>query len=284
MAQSDLERRLFRVFDYQSGRESIRTLHLLLQMVGKVRLASVSPRRNFQHVTLFVDTRGFTTRPIRYRGGAFEIVLNAVEYAVHVSTSDGRSEVVALQPVVADFYRSFSRALDTLGIDVSIKPEPYDVPGESTPFGADTARRELDPATLRAIWRTYLGVSSVLEEFAFEFTGAVTSPQFYWHHIDISSYRFGPRTGARDLGTQQISSGFWIGDEQVGEPMVFSYLYPAPEEPINDSRLDALGTVWAANRTAMARYNELVTADDPYAACLSFYRATYEAFMASGGW
>jgi hypothetical protein len=38
------------------------TLHLWVQIVGKVRMASVSPRNHWWHVPLYVDVRGLTTR------------------------------------------------------------------------------------------------------------------------------------------------------------------------------------------------------------------------------
>ena len=50
------------------------TLHLWVQIVGKVRMASTAPRNHWWHVPLYVDVRGLTTRRMQARSGvAFEI-------------------------------------------------------------------------------------------------------------------------------------------------------------------------------------------------------------------
>lgn len=48
-------------------------------------------RENYQHLTLFVDSRGFTTRPIAWGGIDFDIGLDLVDLVCRIRTSDGRS-------------------------------------------------------------------------------------------------------------------------------------------------------------------------------------------------
>ncbi len=43
------------------------TLHLWVQIVGKVRMASTAPRNHWWHATLYVDARGLTTRRMHQR-------------------------------------------------------------------------------------------------------------------------------------------------------------------------------------------------------------------------
>jgi hypothetical protein len=43
------------------------TLHLWLQVVGKIKLAYVPPKNHWWHVTLHLDARGLTTRRIPRR-------------------------------------------------------------------------------------------------------------------------------------------------------------------------------------------------------------------------
>lgn len=273
---------LFQVFDYVAGKESLRSLHLIMQIVGKVRLKLFPERASFQHVTLFTDSRGFTTRPIHYRGIAFEVVIDITDMVCRVVTSDGRSSVIPLQTPIATFYRSFEEALANLNLGISIKPHPYDIPGETTPFGEDTRRRDFDHKTIRNIWQIYLGINMVLEELASGFGGKITYPQFYWHHIDISSFRFyQPDGGAPE---QSISSGFWIGDDSVGEPMLFSYLYPTPGEVAVGAELVPDGAFWGDNRMALLKYNDVAASSDAYHECLSFYRSAAVVFAETGNW
>jgi hypothetical protein len=49
------------------------TLHMLMQMVGKTRLALAPMQNHWWHVPLYVTTRGLATSPIPYRNITFEI-------------------------------------------------------------------------------------------------------------------------------------------------------------------------------------------------------------------
>jgi hypothetical protein len=282
MVSSEFSPGLFQTFDYADGKDTLRSLHLIWQIVGKVRMKLFPTRESYQHVTLFTDSRGFTTRPIPYRGIAFEVAIDMVDSVCRVVTSDGRSSVVPLQTPIATFYQSFVDALASLKLDVPMKPEPYDIPGETTPFPADTRHRDFDARTARSIWQIYLGINMVLEDLASGFRGKVTYPQFYWHHIDISSYRF--YRPDHSTPEQSISSGFWIGDDSVGEPMLFSYLYPTPGELSADASLVPASAFWGDNHMALLRYNAVADSPDPYKSCQSFYQSAVAIFAETGNW
>ena len=51
------------------------TLHLYCQILGKVRLATTSPRNHWWNVPLYVDVRGLTTRRLHHEGTTFELEL-----------------------------------------------------------------------------------------------------------------------------------------------------------------------------------------------------------------
>ena len=60
--------------------ETKTTLHLWLQIVGKVRMASTAPRNHWWHVPLYVDVRGLTTRRMHATAGvAFEISFDFID-------------------------------------------------------------------------------------------------------------------------------------------------------------------------------------------------------------
>ena len=46
-----------------------KTLHLWVQIVGKIRMASTAPRNHWWHVPLYVDVRGLTTRRMHSKSG-----------------------------------------------------------------------------------------------------------------------------------------------------------------------------------------------------------------------
>src|SRR5436309_15070208 len=74
------------------------TLHLWAQIVGKVRMASTTPRNHWWHVPLYVDVRGLTTRRMHGTGGVtFEIDLDFVDHRLVVRRSGGEVESCPLR-------------------------------------------------------------------------------------------------------------------------------------------------------------------------------------------
>src|SRR5579864_515467 len=94
------------------------TLHMLVQIVGKVRLGLAPPEPEFGHVALYVTARGLTTSPMPCGNRAAQIDFDFIAHQLTVQTSDGALRNIALVPrAVADFYKDFRALLSELKID-----------------------------------------------------------------------------------------------------------------------------------------------------------------------
>ena len=64
------------------------TLHLYLQIVGKIKL-KVMPRRNhWWNITLHVNAKGITTNSMPYGAESFEIQFNFIKHQLEITTSN----------------------------------------------------------------------------------------------------------------------------------------------------------------------------------------------------
>ena len=88
--------------DWRSTKD---TLHLYCQIVGKIRLATTTPRNHWWNVPLYVDVRGLTTRRLHQGDTTFQIDFDFVDHALIVRTHDGRNRSFELADgvPVADF-------------------------------------------------------------------------------------------------------------------------------------------------------------------------------------
>ena len=66
--------------------DTYQTLHLWLQIVGKVRLAASPWVNHSWHVTLYVTAKGLTTSPIAVGSGAFQIDFDFIDHRLGVCT------------------------------------------------------------------------------------------------------------------------------------------------------------------------------------------------------
>src|SRR6202051_3425137 len=98
-------------------RETYETLHLLTQVVGKVRLARTPWLNHSWHVALYVTARGLTTSPIPDGVRTFQIDFDLIDHVLRISTSDGAERRLALAgQSVASFYAAVMADLAELGI------------------------------------------------------------------------------------------------------------------------------------------------------------------------
>ena len=274
------------------------TLHLWVQIVGKVRMATSAPRNHWWHVPLYVDVRGLTTR--RLHAGdetSFEIDFDFIDHRVVVRTNRGDSRSFALVDglSVAAFDERLHAALDDLGVDVAIREKPYGVP-TTTPFPADVDHSSYDPDAIERFWRILDWTDGVFETFSGWYCGKTSPVQLFWHSLDLAVTRF---DGARSPDAQAldpvdreayshnvVSFGFWAGDRTVREPMFYAYAAPEPAglraEPLRPD--DAHWVERAGASLALLPYEAIRTAPDPRRTLLAFLESAYQAGSGLAGW
>src|SRR6185369_9785351 len=81
------------------------TLHMWMQIVGKIRLACTPPINHWWNVTLYVTSRGLTTSSMPYESRFFEMEFDFIDHSLLIKTSDGSSKIIRLHShPVAEFY------------------------------------------------------------------------------------------------------------------------------------------------------------------------------------
>ncbi len=276
--------------------DSKTTLHLFLQIVGKVRMALHPKLNHWWHLTLYPAPRGLTTGTIPLADRDLRIDLDLRDHFVALSDSDGRLERFDIPGLtVGGFYRHFFDALAVLGVEAAIKAVPYDHKSK-IPFAEDETHGAYDPIYIERFSRTLNGVAGVFEQFRGRFLGKSTPVHLFWHSFDLALTRFSGKAGPpMEGGTQAdreayshevISVGFWAGDDNVREPAFYAYAYPEPDGLAN-ARLTPSAARWVEQRgshLALLPYEAARTDADPTATLLGFLEGAYQGAAALAGW
>jgi hypothetical protein len=270
------------------------TLHLYCQIVGKVRLATTSPRNHWWNAPLYVAVRGLTTRRLHHNDATFEIDLDFVDQELLVHTHDGQSRSFGLAEgvPVADFDARLHRTLRELGVDVEINEHPFRVP-TTTPFPQDQEHASWDRTAIERYGRILNWSDGVFEEFSGWFNGKTSPVHLFWHGLDLAVTRFSGRPGllqSTDPVTREayshevISFGYWPGDDNLGDAAYYSYTSPEPDG-LRDQELP-LGAWTPVGNSSLAilPYEDVRTASDPRATLLAFCQGAYEAGARLAGW
>src|SRR5438105_6966351 len=106
---------------YAEWKATYATLHMCLQIVGKVKLELTPFLNSWWNVTFTVTARGLTTSTIPFGQRMFQVDFDFIDHGMAIHMSDGSSRSMQLTArSVADFYLEFMSLLESLGIKVRI--------------------------------------------------------------------------------------------------------------------------------------------------------------------
>src|SRR2546423_279589 len=240
---------------YNVWAPTMETLHMKLQVIGKVRLALTRPEPQWANVPFYLTARGLTTSPIWSGRTGFSIDVDLIDHEVVIALNDGRVERVALRArPVADFYHELMGRLRSLDINPPITTTPSEVTNP-IPFPEDTVHAAYDPESAHRYWRLLARIDLVLKEHRGRFRGKVSPVSFWWGTFDLAVARFSGRPAQPAAGAgiirrisgdaEQACVGFWPGNEQLREPAFFAYTYPKPAG-IEQAAIGPEGAAWDA--------------------------------------
>ncbi len=265
-----------------------------MQIAGKLRLALSPPEPEFNHVTLYVTSRGVTTGPLPYEERTLQVDFDFIAHTVLMNSSDGSTQTVPLsaRPVAA-FYADFMRALNMLGVAVTINPIPQEVP-DTTPFDQDTKHVAYDREAVHRFWRVLVQVDTLFKQHRAPFRGRHTPVQIFWGGLDLCYARYSgkpatPPEGAnwlyrKSMDAEEIYCGFWAGDARYPNPAFASYVYPRPAG-IEQAQIRPKSAVWSAQLGEfLLPYEDVRTADSPSDVIMGFLSSTYDVSATLAGW
>lgn len=296
LSEQDTRHEIWPALPLAAWQDTYDTLHMWTQIVGKVRLALSPPLNHWWQVTLYVTPRGLTTSTIPYGTRSFEVTFDFLDQSLWVETNEGARRALALYPrSVADFYHAFMAVLRSLDIQVTINPQPQEVPNPIR-CDEDDQHASYDAAAVAHWWRIMQQSARVLEQFRALFIGKGSPVHFYWGSFDLAVSRFSgrrapERPGAdsvtREAYSHEVSScGFWPGTRggPVQEPAYYAYMAPEPAGYAEAVVLPAAATYNRKLGEFILPYEAVRTSADPDAMLLDFAQSTYEAGAHRAGW
>ena len=275
------------------------TLHMWLQIAGKVRLVQTPWVNHSWHVTLYVTPRGLTTSSIAYGERIFAIDFDFVDHTLRIVASDGRSGGFALKPMsVAAFYAQFQREMSALGLDVKISRKPNEVV-DAIRFDLDETHRSYDPEYANRYWRVLAQSDRVFKTFRARFIGKCSPVHFFWGAPDLAVTRFSGRPAplhpggvpnlpdsiAQEAYSHEVSScGFWAGGGPIDHAVFYAYAYPEPPGYANAQVKPGSALYNTDLREFVLPYDVVRTAAAPDETLLAFMQTTYEAAAGLAKW
>jgi hypothetical protein len=284
---------------YDQWSDTLETLHMWSQVVGKVRLKCTPWTNHSWHVPLYVTPSGLTTSTIHHGTRQFDIEFDFRQHALTIRASDGKHQTIALRPrTVASFYEELMGHLEKLGFPVRVYEVPSEVP-DPIRFPDDTVHNGYDPAAAVRFSQVLNQSVRIFSVFRAQFLGKCSPVHFFWGSFDLAVTRFSGRRapvhpggipGLPDWVTREAyshevySCGFWPGGPSSPSAAFYAYAYPVPVG-LGEVSVTPPQAFWSGEMGEFfLPYDAVRTADDPDDALMSFLQDTYRAVADLGDW
>jgi hypothetical protein len=280
--------------------DTLATLHMWTQIVGKIRMVQSPWVNHSWHVPLYVTSTGLTTSPIPHGERTFQIDFDFIRHQLVIQASDGRSAGFSLEPqTVAAFYRRLMGEMAALGLPVRICRKPNEVADPVVRFDQDEIQRSFDREYVNRFWRILVQGDRILREFRARFIGKCSPVHVFWGGLDLAVTRFSgrkapphpggipnlPDSVTREAYSHEVSScGFWAGGGAVAYPAFYSYAYPAPAG-FADAHVKPTEALYSADLGEfILPYDAVRRSESPDKMLLEFLQTTYEAAANLAKW
>ena len=227
--------------EYEAWLPTRINLHLLCQIVGKIKMDLHPKMNHWWHVTLRLNPNGIRTGYIPHPHRPLEIVINIQKMMVEIKIFNEEDQLIAIEneTTIASLYSNIVGHVKKMGYDLHMVDKPYENPYSTTPFSKDTEIRAWD----KSYMTRYLNALHFIDDCFTSFSGESfykTSPcQLFWHSFDFVVTRFSGkevdlfidtdnRTDIEAYSHEVKSFGFWPGDPKTPYPMFYSYTAPEP--------------------------------------------------------
>ncbi len=281
---------------YDEWKDTLDTLHMWMQIVGKVKLELAPFVNQWWEVAFYVTANGVTSGPIPYGEETFQIDFDFITHTLFILTSTSITRTIPLKRCpVSVFYEQFIHALEELEIYVTIWPVPVEVENP-IPFPQDLTHASYDEEYVKRWWHILVEVNEVLEEFRTSFRGKSSPIQFFWGSFDLNGTRFSGRRAIppKTKGVmkkimdfaeneENFAFGFWPGDERFPAPAFYTYIYPALKG-YDEIKLSGGASFNEQLRECILSYEVVRKSKNPEKSILDFLEMTYMESASLAGW
>lgn len=271
---------------YTEWKETADTLHMYLQMAGKVKLERNDECPEWGHVRMFLTIDGLSTDLIPGETEPFSIHFNLRKNKVEFKSGSSETILPLQNDVsVADFYQSFTEALSRIGAPTKINVKPQEVPNPID-FTKDKVHHFYDQKAA-VIWlNNMLFAYQGLMRFIAPFRGRVTYPSFYFGAMDLACCLYSGESapyGSHDAISQYafderlFECGFWPGDDKHPEPAFYALPYPFMTTIGQNTNLlkPAKAVFEAANKEFLLNLKDVFTYKDPVKTVFEFCESSF---------
>jgi hypothetical protein len=291
-----------KVINYDEWQDTALIVHIVTQIMGKVKLARTALEPEWQNSLLDFTYDGYTTGLIPFEESkgsgeqlGFQVDYKLTKDAVTAIRTDNVNSSFMIEDgdSIAKIYGKFMTMLERISVPTEIVTRPQEM-AHKIPFDEDKEMRKYESARAKDYFAMSLFAYSALREFSARFRCKKINSRYFWGTFDTTTVLFGgedkPFSGDGVIekvafAESLIEFGFWPGDEAVTKPMFFILPYPFATIGYSDSQIEPADAFYSAEKNEFfVSLEDILKHDDPKAALLSFFNSGYKAMAEGEKW
>lgn len=266
------------------------TLHLLSQILGKLKLALAPQEPQWAHVTLPLTVNGFSTGPLWSGETLFEVDIDVVAGIITVHVESNRT-MFSLEDgkTLKTYYMEIIDTLQASGVRLEFNLKTQEM-RELRYLDRDEAPLAYDAdAALKGL-RLFQYAAREQAVFLAPLRCLKVKPALFWGTFDVSSMIvYGKSEPFLEdkliekaaFDEHMIEFGFWLGDESVDVPTFFILPYPFQYTDLGSERLQPVDAYYDAKMSECFLSIENVSRTDDIQA---FFRTSFDLLSDRLGW
>lgn len=266
------------------------TLHLVSQIMGKIKLALAPQEPQWAHVMLPIALNGFSTGPLVQGETWLQIDVDVARS--HITVRIGADTVVfALEAgkPISTYYEEIMGVLRANGVSLALNPKTQEMrelrylDRDETPLAYDAVAAQRGIRLFQYAAREQLAFLAPLR-------CRKVKPGLFWGTFDVSSLIvYGKSEPFPEdkviekaaFDEHMVEFGFWLGDETEDVPMFFILPYPFQYNELGTERLKPQDAYYDAGKSEFFLSLENVGETRDVQA---FFRTSFDILSEQLGW
>lgn len=282
------------VIHHSEWAETKFTLHLLSQILGKIKLETAQQEPQWAHVTLDITPDGFGTGILFATDQVFQLEVDIRNSRITVNV-DGEIQIIELKSgkPMKKYYEEIFSALHSRGIQAVINTKPQEME-YAIPLDEDETPMEFDqPSAMRGL---KLFQFALLEgmKFVAPLRCRKMKPALFWGTFDVSLLILPgilePFPEDRTIekaafDEQMIEYGFWLGDPETDIPTFFVLPYPFLYKELDSSQVEPSEAYFDETKSEFfLRLDQVWEKENPGDSIQSFFHTTFDVLKDELKW
>ncbi|EMF48141.1 hypothetical protein B481_0262 [Planococcus halocryophilus Or1] len=270
------------------------TLHLISQILGKVKLATAHKEPQWEHITLSLTPNGFTTGLLFAEDDLLQLDVDVRNSLISINVNGTTEDIpIETSKSIKDYFDEIFHSLHSRGVEVTINPKPQEMAYKKLLNEDETPLTFNQQDAVRGLTLFQFVLNEELK-FLAPLRCRKIKPALFWGTFDVSALIVNgimeefPEDKVIEKAAfdeHMIEYGCWLGDEKTDTPSFFVLPYPFINKDLNYPSVKPAEAYYEASLSEyFLDLESVMKSDNPSETVQAFFHTTFDILQKELEW